>query len=121
MRRLNPTNPTPKKGERLRAVLRAGGSVTAACQAEGVHRSTYYAWRAAEPAFAAQADDAIEAGTDELEDVARQRAKDASDTLLIFLLKARRSEKYRERHIVEGGGDKPIEITVTRRIVRPGE
>jgi hypothetical protein len=75
----------------------------------------------ADPAFAAQAEDAIEAGTDELEDVARQRAKDASDTLLIFLLKARRSEKYRERPIVEGGGDKPIEITVTRRIVRPGE
>lgn len=72
-------------------------------------------------AFAAQANDAIEAGMDELEDVARQRATDSSDTLLIFLLKARRPEKYRERHVVEGGGDKPIEITVTRRIVRHGE
>lgn len=53
--------------------------------------------------------------------MARQRATGGSDTLLIFLLKARRPEKYRERHVVEGGGDKPIGITVTRRIVRPGE
>lgn len=116
MRRLNPTNPTPKKSARLLAVLRTGGSVTAACRAEGVHRSTYYTWRAADPAFAAQADDAIEAGTDKLEDVAQERAENSSDTLLIFLLKARRPGKYRERHIIEGD-DKPIEVVITRRIV----
>ena len=68
------TNPTSKKGERLLAVLRVGGTVMAACQAARIHRSTYYAWRAADPEFAAQADDAIESGTDELEDIARQRA-----------------------------------------------
>ena len=118
MPRLRPTNPTSKKGERLLAVLRAGGTVTAACQAERIHRSTYYAWRAADPAFAAQADDAIESGTDVLEDEARRRALNGSDTLLIFLLKARRPEKYRERHAVQSS-DKPMEITITRRIVMP--
>jgi hypothetical protein len=113
---LRTTNPTPKKGERLLAVLRVGGTVMAACQAERIHRSTYYAWRAADPEFAAQADDAIESGTDELEEIARQRAITGSDTLLIFLLKARRPEKYRERQTIQGG-DKPVEITITRRIV----
>lgn len=120
MRRLNPTNPTPKKSARLLAVLRTGGSVTAACRAEGVHRSTFYAWRLADPEFAAQADDAIEAGTDRLEDVAQERAETSSDLLLIFLLKARRPGKYRERYVVEGGA-KPIEVVVTRRIVSPSE
>lgn len=90
------TDPTLKKGARLLAVLRAGGTVMAACQAERIHRSTYYAWRAADPAFAARADDAIEAGTDELEEIALKRAITGSDTLLIFLQKARRPEKYRE-------------------------
>jgi hypothetical protein len=37
------------------------------------------------------------AGTDALEDEALRRAKDKSDTLLIFLLKARRPEKYKDR------------------------
>lgn len=120
MSRLKATNPTHKKGERLLAALRAGETVTSACQAEHIHRSTYYAWRAADSGFAAQADDAIESGTDVLEDEARRRAIAGSDTLLIFLLKARRPEKYRERYTPEGDA-KPLEIVVTRRIVRPGD
>ena len=107
---------TPKKAEAITAALADGLSINAACRAAGVGRTTYYMWRNDDPEFASAADDAIEAGTDTLEDIARERAKDSSDTLLIFLLKARRPGKYRERYIVEGG-DKPIEVVVTRRIV----
>ena len=42
-------------------------------------------------------DEAYEAGTDRLEDVAIQRAIDGSDTLLTLLLRSRRPERYRER------------------------
>jgi hypothetical protein len=41
-------------------------------------------------------DAARESGTDLLEDCARRRAIERSDTLLIFLLKARRPHVYRE-------------------------
>lgn len=100
---------TPEKGARLIKQLGIGKSVSAACRVERIGRTTYYAWRAADPDFAAAADEAIEQGTDFLEDKARDRAIKESDTLLIFLLKARRPEKYRERsetkHVGADGGD----------------
>jgi len=113
------TRPTPEKADKLLEALAAGATITDACAAEGIGRSTYYEWREACPAFAERADSALDAGTDTLEEVARKRAVDGSDTLLIFLLKGRRPEKFRERYTVEGG-DKPIEIQVTRRIVEAG-
>lgn len=94
---------TPEKGERLLAKLRQGYSVAAACKAEKIGRTAYYAWIKSDPEFAAAAEDAIEAGTDLLEDEAKRRATGprGSDTLLIFLLKARRPEKYRERQQID--------------------
>ena len=67
-----------------------------ACQAAGVPRQTAYDHRTSDAAFKAQWDAAVEEACDILEDVARQRAVEMSDTLLIFLLKAHRPEKYRE-------------------------
>jgi len=46
----------------------------------------------------------MEDAVDVLEAVARRRAVQGSDTLLIFLLKAARPAKYRERHQVEHSG-----------------
>lgn len=90
-----------------------------------MHRSTAYEARESDEAFAAAWDDAIEAATDALELEARRRAvegtdrpvfyqggevgyvREYSDTLLIFLLKAHRPKKFRERveleHQVPGG------------------
>lgn len=114
------TNPNaPKKGDKALAALAEGASLTAAAAAEGVRREVLWAWRKEDPAFDAAVNAAIDAGTDKLEDIAKRRASETSDTLLIFLLKGRRPEKYRERHTVEGG-EKPVEIVVTRRIVEPG-
>lgn len=98
---------THEKGERLFDKLAHGYSIESACKTEGIGRATYYDWRSADPVFAARADAAIEAGTDYLEDIARKRAvaaKDGSDTLLIFLLKARRPNKYRERSDINLSG-----------------
>lgn len=97
------TELTPKKGERLLAKLREGESVASACRAQRISRQTYYTWLKEDPDFAAAARDAIEIGTDLLEDEAKRRAVglSGSDTLLIFLLKARRPDKYRERHTVD--------------------
>lgn len=95
---------TPEKGERLLAKLAQGYSVSAACKAEGIGRTAYYDWVKADPVFAQATTEAIERGTDVLEDVARTRAVKQSDTLLIFLLKARRPEKFKENVNVKHSG-----------------
>lgn len=85
------------------------------CEQARLSRVAVYDWRAADPQFASEWDEAVEFGTEELEEEARRRAYEGvdepvfyqgtecgtvrkySDTLLIFLLKGRRPDKYRER------------------------
>jgi transposase-like protein len=100
----NRTKYTPKKRALFLGALTEGASVTAACDRAVITRRTVYDWRKADSEFAAAWDDAIEAGTDALEDEALRRAKEKSDTLLIFLLKARRPEKYKDRVSTEHSG-----------------
>jgi hypothetical protein len=108
------TDSTSKKGKFLRA-LTEGYSVTGAAKIARVDRTTVYVWRKDDDDFKAAWDEAIEAGGDLLEDEAWKRAtkgtlkpiyqggkkvgsvREYSDTLLIFLLKGRKPEKYRER------------------------
>src|SRR5579883_342376 len=96
------------------AALAAPGSVSRAARLAGVPRRTAYDWRAADEAFGKAWDEALERGTDVLEDEAVRRASEGtlrpvfqggkkvgtvreySDLLLIFMLKARRPDKYRD-------------------------
>lgn len=96
------------------------GNVTDACAAAGVVRSTHYGWLDTDAEYAAAFADAREGAADRLEREAVRRARDGvaepvfhkgevvghvqrySDTLLIFLLKGLRPEKYRERYDVQG-------------------
>lgn len=124
-----PVRRTSVREKKFLAALSRGVSVGGAAIEAGLSRSTVYEWRAADAAFAARWNAAVEAGTDALEDEARRRAflgvetpvhyggkkigdiRKYSDTLLMFLLRARRPETYRERitteHVGRGGG--PIE------------
>lgn len=97
------------------AELAASGNVSASATAADVSRRFVYEQRAADLDFAAAWDDALEQGADSMEAEARRRAVDGweepvwyqgedvgtvrkfSDTLLIFLLKGARPEKYRDR------------------------
>lgn len=108
------TDGTPKKRRAFLDTLAEGLSVKAACEAGGFSRNTAYRWREEDPDFAKQWDDAVEAGTDILEDVAHRRAIEHSDTLTIFLLKARRKEKYADlvRNRLTGPDDGPVQIEV---------
>ena len=112
----NPTNRTAKKEKALLDALRNGLSISSASRAAGIHRSTYYAWRETHPDFATAADDAIEEGTDGLEDEAMRRAMTSSDTMLIFMLKGRRGDKYRENSTVrhEGNDGGPLTLIINR-------
>lgn len=80
------------------AALEQGYSVTFARKKAGLDRAALKAWRAEDDGFAEAWDAAVEAGTDLLEDLARERVATGGDSLLMFLLKSRRPEKYRERH-----------------------
>jgi hypothetical protein len=110
----------PKKESEFLAVLReTGGNVSRACAAIELTRARAYEWRRVDPVFALAWDEAVELGTDELEEEARRRAfagvdepvfyqgeecgavRKYSDTLLIFLLKGRRPDKYRERVTID--------------------
>jgi hypothetical protein len=95
------------------------GNITVAAEATGIHRNTVYAWQEHDDEFAAEFRLAEQRATEVLEAEAWRRAVDGdesetpiyhrgrlighvletkrSDTLLIFLLKARAPEKYRER------------------------
>lgn len=73
-----------------------GYSIRASCLYAGVPRKTITWYRKNDPEFRQDYEEAVEAGTEVLEDRARKRAMEQSDTLMIFLLKARRPDKYRE-------------------------
>ena len=92
-------------------------NVRASCQAAGISRGHAYAARKKDSTFAAAWDQAEEDGIEGLEAAARQRAMTTSDTLMIFLLKSHRPERYRDRytHDVNLGGQKdgkPVRIEV---------
>jgi hypothetical protein len=117
---------TPKNEAAFLNALCDGRSVTAACIDAGISRVAAYDWRAADATFAKAWDDAVEEGTDRLEDEAHRRARDGtqkpvyqggkkvgaineySDTLMIFLLKARRRSKFGDKQEVTGADGGPI-------------
>ena len=118
---------TALKKERILAVIReTGGNVSRACEQAEIPRKTAYNWKSEDAEFADKWEEAVEQGTEELEQEARRRAfngvdepvfyqgetcgtvRKYSDTLLIFLLKGRRPEKYRDRHELTGAEGAPL-------------
>lgn len=116
----------PKKRAML-AALALTGNVTAACQKAKVGRRTHYEWVADDEEYAAAVHEAMNEAGDRLEEEARRRAETGvvepvygrvgkdqdgkigtvrkySDTLLIFLLKGAKPDKYRERAEVKHTG-----------------
>lgn len=88
---------TPEKRAAFIEELRVRGTVYHAARAAGVGRRTTYAWRDKYPEFAQAWDDALEDSTEILEDSMFQRAIAGDTTAGIFLLKALRPEKYRDK------------------------
>ena len=127
-----------KKRLRFLDALATCGNVTASAKMVGVTPRRLYQVRAVDKDFAAAWDECVELGAQALEDEARRRAFDGvekpltsakgliyrpdgseatvreySDTLLIFLLKGARPQKYRERGVTEHTGS--VSIKITRR------
>jgi hypothetical protein len=112
------TRMTPKKRLTFLETLAETGNVTEACKVACMSRDCAYRLKRKDDEFAEMWETAIEIASDALEAEARRRAKDGwlepvhwqgipmsvvrkySDTLLIFLLKGARPDKYRERYDV---------------------
>ena len=98
-----------------------GLSLTRAATLAGVAMPTCQRWRRdKDESFRDALDEARERGTQYLEDAALERATDyerPSDALLMFLLKSRRPEVYRERVDVRASGT----VERVKRIVLEGE
>lgn len=112
-----------QKKKRLLEIYAKTGIVSHSCKLAGVGRKTFYEWVEKDPDFAEQAKDAEKAATELLEKEALRRAvegvehkkgvyhagkkigtekvREYSDTLLIFLLKARDPKRYRENRMLE--------------------
>lgn len=131
----------PKKKAYL-AALEETGAVTVAADAAGIDRHTPSEWRAKDETFAAAEQMAREAFADRLEEEAVRRAKtgilrkrfhgrepildpdtgeqylerEYDSTLLMFLLKAARPAKYRERidhqHSGNDAAEQPIILSI---------
>lgn len=104
----NRTKRTPTKKEKFLKSLSTGvPNVSKACKAAAIGRTLAYQWKREDPEFAQEWEDAYQNAVDGLEQSAWQRAqrrKDPSDTLLIFLLKGHRPERYKDRAQVEHMG-----------------
>lgn len=117
--------------------LRETCNVTLASRACGISSGTAYKHRKDDPLFAERWDEALGEGIDLLEDAVATRAfkgvekpvfnrgevagyvVEYSDSLAMFLLKAHRPEKYRERSQVENTGGMRLEIFTG--LPNPGE
>ena len=122
--------PSPTARRRMRRFLghlADTGNVSAACRLAKLDRRTAYQWRGADADFRRLWQEALDAAVDALEAEARRRAvegvehphfhqgqvagtvKRYSDALLMFLLRAHRPERFRERHAdtpADPAGDK---------------
>ena len=111
----NRTKRTAKKDERFFLALASGAPVGKACKAAGYGRTAVYAYRTEDADFAQRWQEADDEAVELMEAEADRRAikgtlkpvfhlgvrcgsiREFSDTLLIFRLKAKRPDVYRER------------------------
>ena len=92
-----PTRRRPDWTKRFIEVFAATGNVRLAASAAGVSRDAPYKRAQVSSSFAGAWLQAREDAVDILEAEARRRALSTSDTLLMFLLKSDRPDRYRER------------------------
>ena len=86
------------------------GNISESAETANVARSMHYDWLANDPAYASAFHRADEIFGDVLEAEARRRALKASDTMLIFLLKGQKREKYGDKVQNEQSGEQTIRV-----------
>jgi hypothetical protein len=105
---------TAKNKALVLAAIGSGMSMGGAAARAGISRRALFEWKAADPEFRREVDDAYELGTDRIVDHALQRALlPDHDGLLIFLLKCRDPERFNRKMLearIVGDPNNPIAI-----------
>lgn len=104
--------PAPGWQETFLEALAATSLVGEACNIAGISRSYACKQRRNDSEFDEKWTEVLDRSTDALEAVAVKRAAEGSDQLMIFLLKARRPEVYRENINVNHSGEIAGTLTV---------
>lgn len=118
-----------KKQKNFLQAFAESGNITQAAKAAKIDRKLHYFWLQEDPEYPEKFKDAQDQAVDVLEAEARRRAVEGvgkavgwhqgepggyerqySDTMLIFLLKGARPEKYRERYEVTGANGEPLKV-----------
>jgi hypothetical protein len=94
---------TKRNRENFLKYLRKGYSPSKSARALDISPSSFMRWKEDDDAFREEWEEAVEEGTDGLEDICMRRAKGGSDSLMMFLLKGRRPHKYRDNAQGSGG------------------
>lgn len=126
---------TPEKLDAFIDALADAETVAGAAKIAKLSKTRAHEIKLADPAFAKRWEAAYDTGTEKLEAEAIRRGtmgvrkpvyqggklvgyvQDYSDTLLIFMLKARRPEVYRERFEHSGPGGGPIQVQRIERVI----
>lgn len=113
-------------------------NITASAKKAKIDRKQIYRWKKEDPKFLEAFNEAVSIGIDALESEAIRRAyegtekpifqggkkvgtvREYSDTLLIFLLKGRKPEVYKERHEHTGKDGEAIEQEITVKVIHAG-
>lgn len=98
------------------AAYSAAGSIAHAAKAAGCSRESHYVWMRNDPTYPERFRAAFEESADSLEDEAHRRAYEGSDTLLIFLLKGKKPERFREqwKGEISGPNNGPVRIDLSK-------
>lgn len=120
-----------RKTQLLEAYIQLG-TVTGACRIADVSYSTHYDWLDTDPEYRARFEESHEAAVDLAEQELRRRGvngtdkpvfykgdvvatvREYSDACLIFYLKGRRGDIFRERTEIGGLGGGPIQMDLTK-------
>lgn len=120
---------TRRAKEKFLEEFRKRGIVKNACEAAGIARRTAYDWHAADEDFAASWNEAESEAADSLEEEALRRAaygtdkpityqgvimdhyKEYSDRMLEMMLRARRPERFSEKHQVDHSGGLSVSLS----------
>lgn len=109
---------TPKQKKVLRALEDNLGVVTQACQDSAVARGLFYQWKNQIPEFARIVEDIQEVALDFVENMAFERVKEKSDTMIIFYLKTKgKGRGYIEKSMVDVTSNG--ESVIFNRVIEP--
>lgn len=104
------------KKQKFLAVYVETCNITRAAQAAGLSRQAHYEWLMHDPDYPAQFAKAQEQAVDAMESIAWDRAQTTSDTLMIFLLKGARPDKYRERSHQQLDANVAVDMSIEQRM-----